>query len=83
MAVADVYDALISRRVYKPAMSHAQAAQIIVEGRGHHFDPDVVAAFVSLEDDFQAITNRYSDSREAMETKVAFLSTVIGPTNDP
>ena len=45
VAVADVYDALTSVRVYKPAMEHEKAVSIIVEGAGSHFDPMVVAAF--------------------------------------
>ena len=48
MAVADVYDALISRRVYKEGMPHEKAVAIIIEGRGNHFDPDMVDAFVQL-----------------------------------
>ena len=62
MALADVYDALICRRVYKPDMAHEQALQIIVEGRGKHFDPDVVDAFVALGDEFQAIAIRFADT---------------------
>ena len=62
MALADVYDALISRRIYKPAMSHAQAAEIIVAGRGQHFDPDVVDAFLAIQDEFQAIARRFADA---------------------
>lgn len=61
MAVADVYDALISSRVYKKAMPHAQAFAIIVAGQGLHFDPDIVAAFVALEPDFLAIAARFAD----------------------
>lgn len=61
MAVSDVYDALISRRVYKPAFDHQNAIQMIVEGRGKHFDPDVVDAFIALQDDFNAIAKRYAD----------------------
>ncbi|MBV8619347.1 MAG: two-component system response regulator [Curvibacter sp.] len=61
MAVADVYDALISRRVYKPAFSHEQACQIVVQGRGQHFDPDIVDAFIAIADDFRAIAVRYAD----------------------
>ena len=60
MALADVYDALISKRVYKPAFSHEKARGIIMEGRASHFDPDVVDAFVAVEDQFQAIAARYS-----------------------
>lgn len=55
MALADVYDALISERVYKAAFSHEKARNIIVEGKGSHFDPDVVDAFVALESEFQEI----------------------------
>jgi putative two-component system response regulator len=52
VAVADVYDALTSRRVYKPAYSHDIARTIIVEGSGTQFDPDVVQAFLNREQDF-------------------------------
>ncbi len=45
MAVADVYDALISRRPYKNPFSHDKAVQMILDGRGQHFDPDIVDAF--------------------------------------
>jgi putative two-component system response regulator len=61
MAVADVYDALSSRRVYKPPMPHAEAAFIIREGRGSHFDPDIVDAFVGLEEEFCEISAQYAD----------------------
>lgn len=61
MAVADVYDALISRRVYKPPFSHARAIGMIVEGRGTHFDPDIVDALLDIADDFLNIANRYRD----------------------
>jgi putative two-component system response regulator len=61
MAVADVYDALISARPYKTAMSHENAAGIITEGSGRHFDPDIVAAFVVLQDKFAAIAARLSE----------------------
>ncbi|SMH54291.1 HD-GYP domain-containing protein [Azospirillum agricola] len=59
MALADVYDALISKRVYKDPMSHEQAAGIILEGRGRHFDPDVTDAFLRLAGRFQEIAARY------------------------
>ena len=61
MALADVYDALISARVYKAAFSHEEARRIIVEGRGHHFDPDVVDAFLASEASFMAIARRFAD----------------------
>ena len=71
MAVADVYDALISRRVYKDGMSHEAAVAIITEGRGKHFDPDMVDAFLQLQADFIDIAKRYADSDHDMEQKRA------------
>jgi putative two-component system response regulator len=61
MAVADVYDALICRRVYKAAKTHQEAVDIMAEGRGSHFDPDVYDAFMRLQPEFQAIAARYAD----------------------
>jgi putative two-component system response regulator len=61
MALADVYDALLSRRVYKPPFSHQMAVEIIVEGRGTHFDPDLVDAFVSVAEQFNQIAIDYAD----------------------
>jgi putative two-component system response regulator len=61
MAVADVYDALTSRRVYKHALPHEQAIAMITEGSGKHFDPDIVAAFAQITDEFKAIADRYAD----------------------
>jgi putative two-component system response regulator len=61
MAVADVYDALISRRVYKPAFPHERALAIIGEGKGRHFDPDIAAALQAIEQEFRAIAASYSD----------------------
>jgi putative two-component system response regulator len=62
MAVADVYDALISKRVYKGTMSHEEAMTILREGRGRHFDPDVVDALLAIETEFQEIAARYRDA---------------------
>jgi len=78
MAVADVYDALISRRVYKEGMPHEQAAAIIVDGKGKHFDPDVVDAFVDLQDEFRAIAARFADSDEDMAAKALQIEVLQG-----
>ena len=78
MAVADVYDALISRRVYKDGMPHEKAVSIIVEGKGSHFDPDMVDAFLELQDEFRAIARRYADSDEDMEKKKEQLDRIKG-----
>jgi putative two-component system response regulator len=68
MALADVFDALINKRVYKPAMPPGKARTIILEGSGTHFDPDVVAAFEACYEDFVAIAQRYSDDEAAALT---------------
>lgn len=59
MALADVYDALISERVYKKAFSHDKAKSIILEGNGQHFDPEIVDAFLAIEHEFVAIADKY------------------------
>ncbi len=64
MAVADVYDALISKRAYKAAFSHEKAAAIIIAGRGEHFDPELVDAFVEVQEVFREIALKYGDSDE-------------------
>jgi putative two-component system response regulator len=61
MAVADVYDALVSRRVYKPAFSHEAALEIMRAGSGTHFDPDVVDAMLGAEQRFKDIAVQFSD----------------------
>jgi putative two-component system response regulator len=55
MALADVYDALTTHRVYKDAIPHEEAVAIILEGSGRHFDPDVVVAFSELAGEFKVI----------------------------
>ena len=69
MALADVYDALISRRVYKPPYPHEKAVSIIVEGRGTHFDPDLVDAFLRIESQFRQIAERFADTEEDVRAK--------------
>ena len=62
MALADVFDALISKRHYKSAFALDDVVEIIVQGRGRHFDPDIVDAFLALKDDFVTIAGRYTDA---------------------
>ena len=62
MALADVFDALISPRVYKPPMSFEQARDIIAAERGKHFDPDVTDVFLGAFGEFVAIAERYRES---------------------
>ena len=62
VALADVYDALTSKRVYKTAMCHDEARAIIVVERDSHFDAEVVDAFLQAEDEFQTIRSRYAEN---------------------
>jgi putative two-component system response regulator len=62
MALSDVYDALISKRVYKEAFTHEEAKNIILEGRGIHFDPDIVDAFIKRESKFIEIMDGFKDN---------------------
>lgn len=62
MAVADVYDALVCKRVYKPAMNHLAAVELIREGRDKHFDPDVIDCFLHDAARFEQIALRYADN---------------------
>ncbi|MFZ2269341.1 MAG: CHASE2 domain-containing protein [Azonexus sp.] len=61
MALADVYDALISQRVYKKGLSHDQTRAFILENAGSHFDPDVVAAFLATEAAFIEVAHQFAD----------------------
>jgi len=61
VALADVYDALTSRRVYKPKLSHETARCMIMDSGGTHFDPDVLQAFARIEEDFLTVRIKHSD----------------------
>lgn len=74
MAVADVYDALISKRIYKRAFSHEQSIQMMAAERGSHFDPDALDAMLSLADEFDAIAGRYRDTSEEVTALESRLS---------
>lgn len=65
MAVADVYDALVSSRVYKSARSHEEAVNLIVQGRGSQFDPNVVDAFLRVQERIRNIATEFADHKEA------------------
>ncbi len=61
VAVADVYDALISKRVYKEAFSHEVTCGIILDARGSHFDPRLVDAFTAVEKDIHNVACRFKE----------------------
>jgi putative two-component system response regulator len=67
VALADVYDALSSKRVYKGAFTHDVARSIILGDKGTHFDPDIVNAFLATEAQFIEIASRFADARGAAE----------------
>ena len=66
MAVADVYDALTSKRIYKPPFSHTKAVEIIREGSGEHFDPSIVDVFLDIQDDFKDIALSHAETPEEL-----------------
>src|SRR5262249_44512435 len=66
VALADVYDALTSKRVYKPAFAHHIAKSMIVESSGSHFDAAIVNAFIANEQQFIKIRERFNDAAHAI-----------------
>ncbi len=62
VALADVYDALRSARVYKNSQTHTQARETILAGSGRHFDPDIVGAFLATEERFDQIARQMTDA---------------------
>ena len=76
MAVADVFDALASRRVYKEPMSPEQTVKIIQESRGSHFDPSVVDAFMDNIDAMLEILDRYNDSESNLNDKLVQMRAI-------
>lgn len=77
VAIADVYDALISNKVYKDGVPHDKAVQVIFGERGGHFDPDMVDAFIEVQDEFAAIASRFADTEEDMQRKIEYLANAI------
>ena len=77
VALADVYDALISDRVYREGVSHEAALAIILQGHASHFDPDMVDAFIEIQDEFQAIAHRFADTDLDMQKKMEYMANAI------
>lgn len=77
LAVVDVYDAVISKRLYKPARSHHEALEIIVGGRGSAFDPAVVDAFMAVHDRIEAVAQRLQDTELELQDQIALLERVV------
>lgn len=77
VALADVYDALITSKVYKDGMSHDKAVEVIRGQRGAHFDPSIVDVFLEIHDEFAAIAARHADTDEDMQQKIEYLANAI------
>ena len=77
MAVADVYDALISERIYKRAVPHDAAVAIIFQGRGTQFDPDMVDAFIDIQYEIQYIAERFADTETSLQKKIEYMANAI------
>jgi len=73
MALADIFDALVSERAYKAAFPIEKVIETISQGRERFFDPDIVDAFLQRQNDFIAIARRHADSREAVLAKRVLL----------
>ncbi len=77
VAVADVYDAMVSSKVYKPGMSHAQAVEKIAAERGAQFDPQVVDAFVDCAAAIERVARRHADTEDDLQRKMETLAEAI------
>lgn len=77
MAVADTYDAMVSTKVYKAALTHTQALEAIVAERGTQFDPTVVDAFVACAPDIEQVWLRHADTDEDLQRKMETLAEAI------
>ena len=77
MALADVYDALVSALVYKAGKSHEQAVAIIFQERGGHFDPDMVDAFMEIQDQFESIASGHADTDQDTQKKLEYMANAI------
>jgi putative two-component system response regulator len=65
MAIADVYDALVSDRPYRDAMTHEEAVEIIVRDKGIRFDPVLIEIFLSVSDEFKKLSTQFKAQYES------------------
>jgi putative two-component system response regulator len=72
VALADVYDALSSKRIYKPAFTHDVARNIILEEGSGHFDPGILELFLAHEEEFIAVAESLADNEAAMAGALSF-----------
>ncbi|MEO6625748.1 MAG: HD domain-containing phosphohydrolase [Burkholderiaceae bacterium] len=79
-ALADTYDALTSARVYRSGVPHDRAVQLIFQERAAHFDPDMVDAFIEIQDEYASIAERFSDSDGDLQRKMDYMAMAIAET---
>ena len=77
MAIADAYDALTSDRVYRAGVAHDKAVQQIFQERAAQFDPDMVDAFIEIQDEFAAIAERFADTDSDFQQKIDYMAKAI------
>jgi putative two-component system response regulator len=77
VALADVYDALITQKVYKDGMSHDAAVKVIASERGGHFDPNITDAFLEIQQQFKEISQKFADTERDMQQKIEYLANAI------
>ncbi|MBK8816994.1 MAG: hypothetical protein IPN42_16465 [Methylococcaceae bacterium] len=75
--IADVYDALVSRRVYKQKMPHLQAVKVILNERDKMFDPAIVDAFETIHQEFYSIATIHADTEKDFKKKIDYLEQAI------
>lgn len=73
MAISDVFDALTSQRVYKPPLPFDESVELIKQGSGRHFDPDIVDAFLANLTEFKEVSERYADTEHTLAAKLKQL----------
>jgi putative two-component system response regulator len=77
LAIADAYDALTSDRVYRAGVAHDKAVQQIFQERAAHFDPEMVDAFIEIQDEFASIAQRFADTESDLQKKIDYLANAI------
>ena len=77
MAIADAYDALTSDRVYRAGVPHDKAVQLIFQERGGQFAPEMVDAFIEIQDEFQQIAKRLADTEMDFQKKIDYMVKAI------
>ncbi|MEO8857658.1 MAG: HD domain-containing phosphohydrolase [Burkholderiaceae bacterium] len=77
MAIADTYDGLTTRRVYRDGVPHDVAVKHIFQQRGTHFAPDVVDAFMEVQNDFMGIAQRHVDTEIDLQNKIDYMAKAI------